>query len=665
MVKKERKEEWTEEEELKAVILADSFNNRFRPISYDIPRALIPLANSPLIEYTLEFLSSAGIKEVFVFCCSHADKITDYLGESRWESRASPTKVHVVECPQAINNGDILREIFNKSIFRSDFVLVTSDVLSNLQFGDVVRAHRARGKADKRNVMTVVFKERHPQHKTRSKEDSLVVALEPKTGEVLEYRPQGWRTRLGRTFPLELFEKSSQVDVRADLVDCHIYICSPQVPALFSDNFDYQDVPNFIRGLLDDDVRGDHVHSHIIQNDYASRVINPKMYDAISKEVIQRWTFPLVPDCNLLGATNYTYQRRNIYVDDDVTLTRTCEVQENTIIGTGTVIGARTVVRNSVIGSQCRIGANCVIDGCYIWDDVTIGDGCTLTKGIICNRVVVEAGVTINAGAIVSFDVVIGAGHTVPEGAKLTLHSADDGFSDDEEDEAVHDEAVVGRGGQGHLWQPESDDSDVEDLTPVKAGTVEEEETESDGSFDDEDDEDMGYQPGVDPEQAFLMEVKDSLKRAVAEKIDPENIVLEINASKHAYNIPPREVTEMVLESILDLSKDAPDAKALGTQLAKNIHALKGILANYVKSGADELVVVESLEEYCLANPAFETMMQRLLQIMYKEELLEEDAIFKWFNRAGLNDRQKAIRKSVKAFITWLEEAEEESEDED
>lgn len=32
-----------------------------------------------------------------------------------------------------------------------------------------------------------------------------------------------------------------------------------------------------------------------------------------SKDIIQRWTFPLVPDNNLLGHTSYQYSRRNVY----------------------------------------------------------------------------------------------------------------------------------------------------------------------------------------------------------------------------------------------------------------------------------------------------------------------------------------------------------------
>lgn len=39
-----------------AVVLADSYNRRYSPITVEIPRALVPLVNAPLIDYTIEFL---------------------------------------------------------------------------------------------------------------------------------------------------------------------------------------------------------------------------------------------------------------------------------------------------------------------------------------------------------------------------------------------------------------------------------------------------------------------------------------------------------------------------------------------------------------------------------------------------------------------------------
>lgn len=67
------------EEKLQAVVFADSYETRFAPFTLEQPRCLLPLANTPLIEYTLEFLAGAGVEEVFVYAGNHTEKVEEYL----------------------------------------------------------------------------------------------------------------------------------------------------------------------------------------------------------------------------------------------------------------------------------------------------------------------------------------------------------------------------------------------------------------------------------------------------------------------------------------------------------------------------------------------------------------------------------------------------------
>ena len=56
------------------------------PLSSDLPPALFPLANVPLIDYTMELLVSAGVREIFVFCGGgeHGARIKQYIRTSQW-----------------------------------------------------------------------------------------------------------------------------------------------------------------------------------------------------------------------------------------------------------------------------------------------------------------------------------------------------------------------------------------------------------------------------------------------------------------------------------------------------------------------------------------------------------------------------------------------------
>jgi translation initiation factor eIF-2B subunit epsilon len=81
---------------------------------------------------------------------------------------------------------------------------------------------------------------------------------------------------------VELFKKHSDLDVRNDLIDCHINICSIEVPALFTENFDYQDIRNdFIRGILGSDILGKQIYCHVLTDTYAVSITNQRLYHAV------------------------------------------------------------------------------------------------------------------------------------------------------------------------------------------------------------------------------------------------------------------------------------------------------------------------------------------------------------------------------------------------
>lgn len=46
-------------------------------------QCLLPLANTPLIEYTFEFLANAGVEEVFLYGGAHSDQLEKYIKYAR------------------------------------------------------------------------------------------------------------------------------------------------------------------------------------------------------------------------------------------------------------------------------------------------------------------------------------------------------------------------------------------------------------------------------------------------------------------------------------------------------------------------------------------------------------------------------------------------------
>ena len=76
---------------------------------------------------------------------------------------------------------------------------------------------------------------------------------------------------------------------------------------------------HFIPGVLSEEELGNKLFVHTLKQEYAFRVRNLRTYDAVSRDVIQRWAFPFSLDTNMLplagthGESSYTLARRHIY----------------------------------------------------------------------------------------------------------------------------------------------------------------------------------------------------------------------------------------------------------------------------------------------------------------------------------------------------------------
>ena len=85
-----------QETKMQAIVLADSFANNFRPVTFQQPKVLMPLVNVPMLEYTCEFLAAGGMHEICVFAVAHAQEVKRYIAESELEASPAHPNPHLV-----------------------------------------------------------------------------------------------------------------------------------------------------------------------------------------------------------------------------------------------------------------------------------------------------------------------------------------------------------------------------------------------------------------------------------------------------------------------------------------------------------------------------------------------------------------------------------------
>lgn len=66
---------------MKAMILAAGKGTRVRPLTYDLPKPMIPILGKPVMAYLVEYLASYGVREIMVNVSYLHHKIEEYFGD--------------------------------------------------------------------------------------------------------------------------------------------------------------------------------------------------------------------------------------------------------------------------------------------------------------------------------------------------------------------------------------------------------------------------------------------------------------------------------------------------------------------------------------------------------------------------------------------------------
>ncbi|KAF2272152.1 translation initiation factor eIF-2B subunit epsilon [Westerdykella ornata] len=685
------------ESPLQAVILADPFETRFRPFTLEKPRCLLPLANIPLIEYTFEFLQNAGVEEVFVYCGAHKDQVEDYIKASKWNPPSYAFSK--LELLQSTSNsiGDAMRDLDSRGILVGDFLLVYGDVVSMAPLAPALAEHRARRAKDKDAIMTMVLREAGARHRTLAQDVKPIFIIEPSTDRCLHFEqmPNPAGTHHYSIDP-DILSNFAEFEQRADLIDCGIDICTPDVLALWSDNFDFQ-APrkHFLHSVLKDyELNGKKIYTHILTNGYAARVRNLKAYDSVSKDIVSRWAYPLCPDTNLLPSQNYRRQGDNIYKEDSVTLARDCIIKPRTVIGRGTEVGERSVISNSVIGRHCQIGRDVTISGTYIWDNSIIGDGCTVRECIIASDASLGERCKVEPGALISYGVKIADDMTIRGDHRITKarRKRDVG---EEVEEGESNPAVVGKGGKGFEFYDEDEEDEeemvqglvsnfynlhnlsAESISTLGLGSEDEyEAARNQGRAAADSFVSIGSQDSCASQHAanFDHDATASIYDSLVESHESANIQLELTALRMSTNASDHQVRRAIVVAFAKRT----------TQLIKSGSSIRDAVAQVFGHYKD--LVDRSIFDKAQANKVDQVDFMLLLQneLLHREsgdvilltaatklielDSIQEEGMQQWWEdeRSTETEELRRVRERTRQLIDYLNESsEEESSEED
>lgn len=126
---------------MQAIILAGGKGTRLRPITYEIPKPLIPIHNKPVICYLFDLFRRHGITDIILSVGYLKERIRERLGDGR----EFGVTLRYVEEEDSLGTGGPLRLIKQRRLLPAEtFVVANGDELKEVDIGQMRALHHQK-----------------------------------------------------------------------------------------------------------------------------------------------------------------------------------------------------------------------------------------------------------------------------------------------------------------------------------------------------------------------------------------------------------------------------------------------------------------------------------------------------------------------------------------
>jgi NDP-sugar pyrophosphorylase family protein len=124
---------------MKAIILAGGMGVRLRPLTFAIPKPLIPVGEKPILEIIISKLKSFGIKDIILAVGYKSELIKTYFENGK---RFGVNISYFTE-EKKLGTAGPLRMIMEKEKISEDVLVMNGDILTELNFTKMMEFHKA------------------------------------------------------------------------------------------------------------------------------------------------------------------------------------------------------------------------------------------------------------------------------------------------------------------------------------------------------------------------------------------------------------------------------------------------------------------------------------------------------------------------------------------
>lgn len=350
---------------MKAVILVGGEGTRLRPLTYDIPKPMVPIVNKPYMEHQIDALLRHGFDEIIFALGYKSEAFEAYFGNgSRWGARFW----HVVE-DSPLGTAGAVKNV--GSLLDDTFLVFNGDVLSGLDLSALVAFHRERGA-----VGTL----------------ALTPVEDPSQYGVVVTEPDG-RVR-------SFVEKPPREQAPTNAINAGVYVLEPSVVAAMPEGRRWMFEHNVFPDLL---TSGQPLYA-VLSDAYWLDIGSPQRYLQANHDALEgRAGIALPPPDGgraWLGA--------GAVIEPGAHLAGAVWVGEGVVVESSAV-----VVGPTVLGARCRVAAGATVSASVVWEETVIEAGARL------DRALVGRGCHVGANALVEAEAVVGSRHQLAAGVHV------------------------------------------------------------------------------------------------------------------------------------------------------------------------------------------------------------------------------------------------------
>lgn len=160
-------------------------------------------------------------------------------------------------------------------------------------------------------------------------------------------------------------------------------------------------------------------------------------------------------------------------------------------------------------------------------------------------------------------------------------------------------------------------------------------------------------------------EMKSKVKKMLDEEASASEISSYVKETCEKNKIENTDIIPILWTTLMKGVEWNKKEDLLADQLLRHLKIYAPVLQPFTTSTSVELLLLQKIQEYCYDNMSFMKLFQKIVMLLYKVDIVDEDAIVQWFKVGHVSKGKSVFLSQMEKMVTWLQNAEEESSDED